>query len=216
MIKVVLFGLTGFGNVALDVLLHMEDVEVKAVFTEREGIKVGETLEALAVRKEIPTFRPGKRVNSNDALGIITLLKPDLIVVSTFDQILKPPVIAIPRKGVINLHPSLLPKYRGPTPVDWALRNGEKKTGLTAHFIEDEKIDSGRMICQVSVNVLPDDDVKSLSQRIASQIYQVLPVSISLVMSNPPPYEFTPQDESRATWYPKALPPPKPVWDGGE
>ena len=78
----------------------------------------------------------------------IKKLSPDIIIVSSFNQIIPKPIISIPKLGVINIHPSLLPKYRGATPTVWALMNGEKETGVTIHFIEDERIDNGNIITQ--------------------------------------------------------------------
>jgi methionyl-tRNA formyltransferase len=89
------------------------------------------------------------RTETLEALRAVT---PDLIIVACFSKILKREVIEIPQTACVNIHPSLLPAYRGPNPVYWVVANGERETGVTAHFI-DEGIDSGDIIDQVKVSI---------------------------------------------------------------
>jgi methionyl-tRNA formyltransferase len=127
---------------------------------------------------------------------------PDLILVSTFNQILPKAVITIPRFGVVNFHPSLLPKYRGETPTVSALMNGEEETGVTAHFIEDEKIDSGRIIAQEKMKIEPSDNDGILRRNLATISEKVLTDSLNLVLKFPR-QKFPKQDEQEATYYQK-------------
>lgn len=85
-------------------------------------------------------------INSNLAINNIKEFSPDLIISIRFGQILQSPVIAIPRLGVINLHSGILPKYRGIMSSFWAILNGDNEIGTTLHYIEDSRIDSGRII----------------------------------------------------------------------
>jgi methionyl-tRNA formyltransferase len=96
----------------------------------------------------------------------IAALSPDLIVVVAF-RILPPRLFAIPRLGSINLHASLLPKYRGAAPINWAIINGESETGVTTFFLE-EKVDTGGIILQCTTPIAPDEDAGSLHDRLAA------------------------------------------------
>ena len=91
-------------------------------------------------------------LHRTETLETLREVAPDLIIVGGFSKILKRDVIAIPRTACVNIHPSLLPAYRGPNPVYWVVANGESKTGVTAHFI-DEGIDSGDIIDQMEVSI---------------------------------------------------------------
>lgn len=204
--RVLLFGMTGYGNGALRALLLMPDVVLAGVFTpeEPEGphpYYPCEKLGAEARRGGVEHYE-GMDPGSADTRALIARLAPDLIVVSSFSRIIPREVISIPPLGVINVHPSLLPKYRGATPTFWVLINGEKETGVTVHFIEDEKIDSGRIITSSAVTVGTDDDDGSLRLKLAGLTEKILPGAIELVMRNERRF-FPRQDENEATFYPR-------------
>lgn len=93
-------------------------------------------------------------------------MKPDLLVVAAYGQILSKDVLAIPTRGVINVHASLLPKYRGAAPVAYAILNGETQTGVTIIKVTPG-LDSGDMILQQTIDILPDDTTGSLEVRLA-------------------------------------------------
>jgi methionyl-tRNA formyltransferase len=122
----------------------------------------------------------------------------DLIVVAGFARILKASVLGAPRLGCINVHPSLLPAYRGPHPVYWALANCERVTGVTVHYM-DLGIDTGNIILQREVPIIPDDTEASLHPRLARVAASLLGESIALLAAGTAP--SIPQDESRATYY---------------
>jgi methionyl-tRNA formyltransferase len=145
MIKVVLFGNTGLANGVFRALLENNAVKLCAVYTrklpgnfpyynEKELWELGEEYNIQTIT--------GQNVNSVDSIAHLSDLKPDYIIVASFDQIVKDAVIKLANFGIINFHPSLLPKYRGPNPISWVLINGEKKTGLTIHKLT-KGIDSG-------------------------------------------------------------------------
>ncbi len=105
-------------------------------------------------------------INSVESLNYIKKLNPDLICVCTFGQILKKDIIKIPRFGCINMHPSLLPEYRGADPVFWVIRNCEKKTGVTIHYI-DEGMDTGDIIFQSSRIIEEGTDIVDLKRMLS-------------------------------------------------
>jgi methionyl-tRNA formyltransferase len=106
-------------------------------------------------------------ISSPQTLRRMARFEPDLILVATFSKKLKPELLAIPKLGAINVHASMLPKYRGALPEFWVIRNGEAQTGVTVHKMVDE-LDAGRVLAQVSLPILRDDDLLTLSQRIAA------------------------------------------------
>jgi methionyl-tRNA formyltransferase len=207
-IKVILFGMTGFGNSALRVLKEASFAELIAVFTPaRENgpypyYKCNKIQDD--VRKSgIPLYE-GKTLKDRETYKLILSLSPDLIVVSTFRQIIPRDIISIPRLGVINIHPSLLPRYRGPTPVRWVLANKDKETGVTIHFIEDERIDAGRIISQLKLDILSGDTEGILRKKLAKLSERALSEALPLVINNSKEI-FPRQNETEASYYPRYI-----------
>lgn len=168
--RIALFGMTGQGNNALSVLSNYPGIELVALFTPVRPdnsfphYKCEQIADA-ARQKKIPVYE-GLLLRSKETQEIIKSLDLDLIIVSSFDQIVPVEVIRIPRYGVVNVHPSILPRWRGRIPTVSALIAGDKHTGITAHFIE-EKIDSGRVITQIHQAIYPEDDDGTLRYRLA-------------------------------------------------
>lgn len=204
--RTLLFALTGFGNNALNVLVSHELVELLGVVTKDSANKefpyypcrqLSDQASALGV----PVYS-GLRLKEQTAFSFIKDMRPDLIVVSTFDQLIPDVIIALPRLGIVNLHPSLLPRYRGATPTSWTLMNGETVTGVTAHFIENELIDQGRIICQKKMAIKPEDNDGILREKLAFLSESVLcEVLEKLILQEET--SFQAQEESMATYYPK-------------
>jgi methionyl-tRNA formyltransferase len=126
-------------------------------------------------------------------------LSPDLCVVVAF-RILPERVFSLPRLGTVNLHASLLPKYRGAAPINWALMNGEAKTGLTTFFIQKE-VDTGDLLLQREVDILPEENFGELHDRMASLGADLLLETVDLIEKG----EAKPikQDHTSATPAPK-------------
>jgi methionyl-tRNA formyltransferase len=103
----------------------------------------------------IPTVMPAD-VNAPETAASIGRLAPDFFFSFYFRQIVKPALLAIPARGALNMHGSLLPKYRGRVPVNWAVLHGERETGATLHYMAD-KPDAGDIVAQTAVPILPDD-----------------------------------------------------------
>lgn len=205
-IKVLLFGMTGFGNSAFKVLRDSESVKLMGVFTPKKHDAVFpyydcEPLQD-AVKKNNVNLYEGLNLKEKKTWDIIKSLSPDLIIVSSFNQIMPRAIILLPRFGVVNVHPSLLPKYRGATPTVWTLLNGEKETGVTIHYIEDERIDSGSIITQSRLQIEPADTDGTLRFRLAVLSESTLTEALKLVLQNDKS-KFLPQNESEATYYPK-------------
>lgn len=126
-------------------------------------------------------------------------LAADLFVVVAF-RILPPPVLEIPDKGAVNLHASLLPKYRGAAPIHWAVMNGEEKTGCTVFFL-NEQVDTGQIINQQSTPIGKNETTGDLYQRLKEMGSDLLLNSINQIDTGE--YTTSPQDDEKATPAPK-------------
>lgn len=127
--------------------------------------QVGKGLASIAAAAGIPVVQPAN-INTPEGLAALKAFAPDLVVVAAYGQILKPDVIAAPALGMINVHASLLPKYRGAAPVAYAILKGETQTGVTIIRITSG-LDSGDMLAQESLDILPTETAGELETRLA-------------------------------------------------
>lgn len=139
-------------------------------------------------------------VNTPASVEFLRVLKPDLIVVVAYGQILKANILALAPTGCINLHASLLPKYRGAAPIQWAIARGERETGVTTMFI-NEKMDAGDIIAQDRELILPDDTSTSLGARLAGRGAKLLMETIEMIRRGVAPRAK--QNEALATYAPR-------------
>ena len=131
----------------------------------RKMIMTPTAVKALALENNIPVYTP-KTLRDEDFSGLLKELSPDLIVVVAYGKILPPEVINYPRYGCINLHVSLLPKYRGAAPMQRAIMEGEEKTGVTVMYM-DEGLDTGDIIAVSEFDIGPADDFEAIHDRSA-------------------------------------------------
>jgi methionyl-tRNA formyltransferase len=136
--------------------------------------------------------------NGPEFVREVQQLGVDLIIVAVFARILKQSLINVPPRGCVNVHPSLLPRYRGPEPIYWVLANHEKMTGVTIHYI-DEGIDSGDIVLQKQLEIRPDETELTLMQRSLEEADDLLREAIPLLIAGRAPR--LPQDRSVATYY---------------
>lgn len=168
--RIVFMGTPDFAVPSLEALLKSGD-DVVGVVTQPDRPKGrGQSLtpspvKLLAQREYISVLQPTK-MKDPDFLATLTAWKPDLIAVAAFGRILPPTILSLPPKGCINVHASLLPKYRGAGPIQWAIINGETETGITT-MLMDEGMDTGAMLLQEKIHIEPDDTAGSLSPRLA-------------------------------------------------
>jgi methionyl-tRNA formyltransferase len=127
-------------------------------------------------------------------------LKPDLLVVASFGLIIPKWFLEVPAVGAINVHPSLLPRYRGPSPVQWVLWNGERETAITIIKMS-ERMDAGNILYQEAQPIGPDDDAASLMERLARRSGEIVPGIVSDIAAHGMP-EGTVQDDAEATFTP--------------
>lgn len=122
-------------------------------------------------------------INEEIIISKIETERPDIIISGYFDQIIKKEIIQIPSFGILNVHLSMLPKYRGVKPVFWVLKNNEPKTGVTIHFI-DGGLDTGDIIGQKEVEILSTDSVDTLSRRMSEAAGDLLLTTIENIQLN--------------------------------
>jgi len=146
----------------------------------------------------IPIYQPPKIRQDPIALERIKKINPELIVVVAYGQIIPASIIYLPKYNSINLHFSLLPKYRGASPVFWALLKGERKTGISI-FELNEKMDEGDILAQEEIDILPEEKTSELESRLAEKGAELLVQTISKIETIKP----LKQDHSQATYAPK-------------
>lgn len=150
--------------------------------------------------RSIPILTP-ERVNAPEVVAALESFKPDVVVSAAYGQFLGSRLLALAPKGAINVHPSLLPKYRGAAPVAWAIARGETVTGVTILRMT-RQMDAGDLILQESHPIHPDDTAATLEKRLADLGADLLMRVLGLLSGETPP-PATPQDESRVTFAPK-------------
>lgn len=177
--KVIFFGSDIFGLPSLNVLKR--NYELVAVVTSPDRPK-GRRLKVLptpvkewALLNNVNVYLP-ERFDEN-FINKIKKLEPDFIVVISYGKILPLSILEIPKIASINLHPSLLPKYRGAAPIEWAIINGETKTGITTIKMT-EKIDAGEIILQEEIEISPSDNAITLKNKLSQIAPEILIKSI--------------------------------------
>jgi len=152
-----------------------------------------------ARRFGVPVYQP-ERVSQEAFCESIGDLKPDILIVVAFGQILKKTLLDIPRWGALNIHASLLPAYRGAAPIQWAVINAESRTGLTAMRM-NEGLDAGPILLQEAVNIGPEETAGELHDRLSQLSGDFLIRTLKGLEAGQ--LAETPQDDSRATYAPK-------------
>jgi len=152
----------------------------------------------LAQARGIPVLQPGS-MKAPAFLDELRGLGTELIVTAAFGRILTPGVLALPPLGCFNVHFSLLPAYRGPAPVAWAILNGEQETGITL-FLMDEGTDTGPVLASARLAIGRDDTAGSLTERLAGLAREILPGALEQVVRGTA--RHIPQDPARASHAP--------------
>lgn len=201
--RLVFMGTPDFASASLEALLRSDD-SVVGVVTQpdrpkgRGQILTPSPVKLLAQRAQIPLLQPLK-MKDPGFLQALAGWKPDLIAVAAFGRILPPAILSLPPRGCINVHGSLLPKYRGAGPIQWAIVNGERETGITT-MLMDEGMDTGAMLLQEAIPITPEDTAGTLSPRLAELGGRLLVETITRLKAGT--LMPRPQDASRATLAP--------------
>lgn len=202
--RTIFMGTPEFALPALEALIRQGE-DIVAVVTQPDrpkgrGKKVAPSpVKLLALENDIEVFQP-ERVSDSDFCDLIETREPDLIVVIAFGQILRKRLLDIPKWGIVNIHASLLPKYRGAAPIQMAILNDDDKTGLTVMRM-DEGLDTGPILLQEEWPILKEETAGQLHDRLALKAGE-LSIKWLKQMSNNL-IEEKPQDHSAASYAPK-------------
>ncbi len=204
--KIVFMGTPGFAHAILESLID-SDHEILTVVTGqdkpvgRKRVPTPTVVRELAERHGLPVLTPPS-LKDDELHQTLKTLDADLFVVAAF-RILPRRLFQLPRLGSINIHASLLPKYRGAAPINWAIINGEKETGLTSFFLK-AKVDTGDMILQQRIEIAATDTYDSLHQKLADMAGKFTLETLDLIASDPG--SSTPQTDTDASPAPKIEP----------
>ncbi len=169
--KIVFMGTPDIAAQCLAAILKEGRHEVCGVFTRedkpvgRKQVLTAPPAKQVALAHGIPVFQP-KTLRSGEAAEVLRRLAPQLVVVVAYGRILPPDILALPQYGCVNLHVSLLPKYRGAAPIQWAVLNGDAETGVTVMQM-DEGLDTGDILCTRRVPIGPDTTSGELFEQVA-------------------------------------------------
>jgi len=201
--RIIFMGTPEFACPTLQTLLDRNE-NVVAVFTQPDRPKGrGQKLQPppvkeLALRHGIPVHQPAK-VRAPEVIEQIHGLQPDLIVVVAFGQILPKALLEIPPQGCVNVHASLLPRYRGAAPLNWCIVNGEAETGVTT-MLMDVGLDTGPMLLKKATPIGPDEGIQALHDRMSQLGAELLGKTLDGLKAG----QITPeaQDDSQSCYAP--------------
>ncbi|MCA9798683.1 MAG: methionyl-tRNA formyltransferase [Cyanobacteria bacterium HKST-UBA04] len=182
-LRVVFMGTPEFAVPSLQALLADDAIEVLAVFSQPDrpsgrGQKLTPPpVKALALAHHLPVYQPVKLRKEPDMLEALAGFAPDFLVTAAFGQILSQPVLDIPKYGTVNVHASLLPKYRGANPVQWSILNGDAETGVTTMLTELD-VDTGPMLRRITVPIDPMDSAVELVEKLSQAGASILAGSL--------------------------------------
>ncbi|MFA4991717.1 MAG: methionyl-tRNA formyltransferase [Candidatus Omnitrophota bacterium] len=201
--KIIFFGSSNFAIPILDVLIKEEDVALIVTQPDRKkgrDLAMGHTpVKDYAEKNKIKIYQP-LRVNDSASIAYLKKADADLFVVVSFGQILSRAVLAVPKKFSLNVHASLLPKYRGAAPINRAIAGGEKATGVTIMRM-NEKMDEGDIVLQGSVRIDDEDDAVSLAEKLSRKGAELVRETLRAIRNNE--LDSAPQDSAKATYAPK-------------
>lgn len=194
-------GTPDFASASLDALLK-NGYDVAGVFTQPDkargrGMEVSfSPVKTLALEHEIPVFQPEK-MRDGTALSILQSLQPDLVVVVAYGRILPDDLLAVPPLGTINVHGSLLPRYRGAAPIQWSVLNGDEKTGVTTMYLASA-MDAGDIIFSEETEIGEYETSGELYDRLKLLGAELLIKTVRAIEAGCAPR--IPQDDSKATY----------------
>ena len=178
--------------------------EICGVFTQPDkpknrGMKMTfSPVKEYALTHGLEVYQPTKMRDGN-ALAIVRELQPELIVVAAYGRILPEDILTLPPFGSINVHSSVLPKYRGAAPINWAILDGQKETGVTIMYMTRD-LDAGDIVCSKKTDIMPAEDARELTHRLALLGADALEDAIEKIADGTA--VRTPQDHSASTYAP--------------
>lgn len=199
--RIVFMGTPDFAAASLKKLIY-EKYDIAAVFTQPDkprdrGMKLSYSpVKELALENNIPVYQPTK-LRDGTATELIKSLRPDILVVVAYGRILPDDMLEVPKYGAINVHASLLPKYRGAAPIQWAVLNGDKITGVTTMYLASE-MDTGDIIYTAETEIGEFETSGELFDRLMVMGAELLDRTLRDIEAGTAPR--TPQDHSKASY----------------
>lgn len=199
--RIVFMGTPDFASASLEKLLA-EDFNVVGVFTQPDkpkgrGMELAfSPVKEVALSHGLPVYQPAK-MRDGTALEAIKALEPDILVVVAYGRILPDDILAVPRYGAVNVHGSLLPKYRGAAPIQWAVLNGDKVTGVSTMYLASE-MDTGDVIYTAETEIGEYETSGELFDRLKDMGAELLVKTLRGIEAGTAPR--TPQDHSKASY----------------
>jgi methionyl-tRNA formyltransferase len=194
--RIILVGQGPFGEKVLETLIKQGE-EIVGVFSPPD--KRGEAMKNLAGKCKVPFYRPAL-MKDPEVHRIFRELKPDLVILAFVTDIIPEALLSVPSIGTICYHPSLLPRHRGASGINWAIIQGETRTGLTILWV-DKGIDTGPALLQKEVEIAPDDTTGSLYFNVLFPMgIEAIAEAVELIKKGKAPRIS--QDESKATYEP--------------
>ena len=194
--RIILVGQGPFGEKVLEALIKKRE-EIVGVFSPPD--KRGEVMKSLAEGSNVSSYRP-KQMKDPEVYEAFKKLNPDLVILAFVTDILPERLLGVPTIGTICYHPSLLPRHRGASGINWAIIQGDTRTGLTILWA-DKGIDTGPVLLQKEVEIGPDDTTGSLYFNALSPMgIEAIKEAVELIKEGKAPR--IPQDESKATYEP--------------
>ena len=199
--RIVFMGTPDFASASLKKLID-EKFDVVGVFTQPDKPKgrgmelCASPVKELALENSLPVFQPVK-MRDGTALAQIKALEPDILVVVAYGRILPDDILAVPKYGAINVHGSLLPKYRGAAPIQWAVLNGDKITGVTTMYLASE-MDTGDIIYTAETEIGEYETSGELFDRLKDMGAELLVKTLRDIDAGTAPR--APQDHSKASY----------------
>lgn len=203
--NVVFMGSPEFAVSSLSAILHSSHKVLLAMSQPDKPAGRGQKMKKCAVAEfsaehKIPLAQPETLKNNSEILQQLKSLKPDAIVVVAYGKILPKEVLAIPKLGCVNVHASLLPKYRGAAPINWAIIKGERRTGVSTMLL-NEKMDEGDVLLQCATEITPDETAETLYRHLAAIGADLIVKTLDQIQAGG--LKGIPQDSKGATYAPK-------------
>lgn len=199
-VRTIFMGTPEFAIPVLESLLKISDVVCVVTKPDalvgRKKVLTPSPIKEFAIKENIPVLTPSKL---KEEYHSILDYEPELIVTCAYGKIVPKIILDYPKYGCINIHASILPKYRGSAPMQWAIINGEKETGITLMYM-DEKMDTGDIIDIVKIPILDDDDLGSIHDKLSLLGSSILEKNFTKIINNN--ISRVKQDDAKATLAP--------------
>ncbi|MDD5129575.1 MAG: methionyl-tRNA formyltransferase [Candidatus Omnitrophica bacterium] len=202
--RIIFFGSAHFGTLALKALIKSRH-ELVCVVTQPDKQKgrhlqlAATDVKNTALASGLKIFQP-ENINSKESEELLHSLDADIFVIAAYGQILSQKILDIPKIMPVNIHASLLPRYRGAAPINWSIINGDKKTGVTIMYVT-RKMDSGPIIMQKEVRIEDKDTAVSLEEKLSICGAGLLMEALAIIDSRN--YRLVEQDEEKVIYAPK-------------